>query len=70
LQAWSLLPERHDRPKRRPLMAASVRIPGKNGFRYRECFGVVVLCEDAADQEDVFNRLKALGFSRLKVVVV
>jgi hypothetical protein len=43
--------------------------PGKNGFKYREQFGVIVLCADAKAQERVFNRLKALGY-KLRVVTV
>jgi hypothetical protein len=46
------------------------KIPGKNGFKYRQQFGVIVVCADAAEQETVFNRLKALGFGKLKVVTV
>ena len=43
--------------------------PGKNGFQYREQYGVVVICKDAAHQERVYMQLLRLGF-QLKVVVV
>ena len=43
--------------------------PGKNGFKYREQFGIVVVCDDAAHQERVYAALKAQGL-KLKVVVV
>lgn len=43
--------------------------PGKNGFKYREQYGVVVICDDAAHQERVYNLLLAQGL-KLRVVVV
>lgn len=43
--------------------------PGSNGFKYREKFGVVVICRDAEHQEQVYAALKAQGL-KLKVVVV
>jgi hypothetical protein len=43
--------------------------PGKNGYQYKEQYGVIVICADAAEQEAVFDRLKALGL-KLKVVSV
>ncbi|MDR2092312.1 MAG: hypothetical protein LBP58_03195 [Azoarcus sp.] len=43
--------------------------PGKNGFKYREQFGVIVVCTDAKTQEAVYNRLKLLGY-KLRVVTV
>ncbi len=43
--------------------------PGKNGFKYREQFGIVVICDDAAHQERLYAALKAQGL-KLKVVVV
>lgn len=43
--------------------------PGKNGYQYREQYGVVVICKDAAHQERVYWQLLRLGF-QLKVVVV
>lgn len=49
--------------------ARSLKTPGKNGFRYRERFGVIVLCTDAAHQERVYKRLQAAGH-RLRVVTV
>jgi hypothetical protein len=43
--------------------------PGKNGFKYREQYGVIVLCADARAQESLFNKLKAQGY-KLRVVTV
>lgn len=43
--------------------------PGKNGFKYRQQWAVIVICEGEAHQKTVFDALKAQGF-KLKVVVV
>jgi len=45
------------------------RPPGKNGFKYREQYGVLVVCRDARHQEQLYNKLKAAGH-KLKVVTV
>jgi hypothetical protein len=45
------------------------QLPGKNGFRYREQYGIIILCEDAKAQEMLFNKLKAQGY-KLRVVTV
>lgn len=42
---------------------------GKNGFKYREQYGVIVLCDDAKAQETLFNKLKVQGY-KLRVVTV
>lgn len=42
---------------------------GRNGFKYRPKFGVIILCKDEADQAEVYARLKADGY-KLKVVSV
>jgi hypothetical protein len=51
-------------------MAQTAKTPGRNGFKYREQYGVIVLCEDAKAQEALFNKLKEQGFEKLKVVTV
>jgi hypothetical protein len=51
-------------------MTAVSNAPGRNGFKYQERYGVIVLCEDAADQKTIFEKLKNLGFDKLKVVTV
>lgn len=38
-------------------------------FKYKNQFGVVVICADEADQELVYNTLHKLGY-KLKVVCV
>lgn len=43
--------------------------PGVNGYKYREQFGVVVVCKDAAHQERLYAELQAAGH-KVKVVCV
>lgn len=50
-------------------MAQQKKPLGKNGFKYREQYGVIVLCKDEREQERVFNKLKAQGY-KLRVVTV
>ena len=42
---------------------------GRNGFKYKPQFCVVVLCEDEAQQQYVYETLKQQGL-KLKVVTV
>lgn len=42
---------------------------GANGFKYREQFGVIVMCRDEAEHRAVYERLKAEGY-KCKVVRV
>ena len=39
------------------------------GFSYKEQFAVVVICKDEKEQEAIYNRLKAEGYT-LKAVAV
>jgi len=43
--------------------------PGRNGFRYRARFGVIVICDDEDHQERVYAALKEAGYT-CRVVVV
>ena len=52
-------------PPQKPAKAA----PGRNGYKYREQFAVVVVCKDAAHQERLFTELQAAGH-KVKVVCV
>ena len=45
------------------------RRPGKNAFRYRQQFGVIVICATEAQQRAVYNRLRKAG-NKCKVVTV
>nr|WP_314710666.1 hypothetical protein [uncultured Comamonas sp.] len=42
---------------------------GKNGFKYKPKYGLVLVCKDEADQQRQFAKLCKLGYS-LKVVCV
>ena len=42
---------------------------GVNGFKYREQFGVIVLCRNEAEHRAVYEHLKAEGY-KCKVVRV
>lgn len=35
---------------------------GVNGFKYKEKFGVIVMCKDEAGHKAVYERLKAEGY--------
>lgn len=50
-------------------MAKPKQAPGKNGFKYREQYGVIVLCKSELEQQTLFNKLKRQGFT-LRVVTV
>lgn len=50
-------------------MAKPKQPPGRNGFKYREKYGVVVLCKNEREQQTIFNKLKKQGFT-LRVVTV
>lgn len=45
------------------------KILGKNGFKYRPKFGVVVICEDERSQVAAHLRIKELGL-KTKVVTI
>jgi len=42
---------------------------GKNGFKYRPQYAVIIRCADETEQRDTYERLRAEGYS-LKVVNV
>lgn len=44
-------------------------MPGKNGFKYREQFGVIVVCKDEAEHMAIYEKLKSQGY-KCKVVRV
>lgn len=37
---------------------AAPKLPGANGFKYREQFGVIVICKDEAEHKAVYERLR------------
>ncbi len=50
--------------------AAAKPSPGRNGYKYRPQFGIVVVLADEAAQAKAYDDLRRAGFSRLKVVTV
>lgn len=44
--------------------------PGRNGYRYRQQFGIVVICDNEQAQERAYARLQRVGFKKLRVVTV
>ncbi len=50
--------------RRRPLGK-----PGRNGFKYREQYGVVVLCKNERHQARVYNVLRRRGMECRGVTV-
>lgn len=48
---------------------AARRPPGRNGFRYREQFGLVVVCRDEPHQALLYGELTKAGH-KVKVVCV
>ena len=44
--------------------------PGRNRYRYRQQFGIVVVCDSERDQAAASRRLQRAGFKKLKVVTV
>lgn len=55
-------------PETKKRTAAAV--PGRNGYRYRQQFGIVVICDNEREQARAYARLQRLGFRKLRVVTV
>lgn len=53
-----------------PARERALKVPGRNGYRYRKQFGIVVICDNEGDQARAYARLQRAGFKRLKVVTV
>ncbi|PZP64171.1 MAG: hypothetical protein DI597_00715 [Pseudoxanthomonas spadix] len=49
---------------------AARKPPGRNGYRYKPQFGIVVVTESESDQERAYARLQRAGFKKLRVVTV
>ncbi len=45
------------------------KAPGKNGYAYKQQYGIVVICTDEKHQARTYERLRKLGL-KLKVVAV
>ena len=50
--------------------APARKTPGRNGYRYRQQYGIVVVLPDETAQAKAYERLKRAGFDKLKVVTV
>ncbi len=46
------------------------KCPGRNGFKYKQQFGIVVVCEDEQAQVRAYAQLQRAGFKRIRVVTV
>ena len=44
-------------PKKAKLPPLAPGAPGNNGFRYKEQFGVIVVCKDEKEQRAVYESL-------------
>ncbi len=55
--------------KENPLPPLDTKSPGIPGDRrYREQFGLIIICADEAEQAALFEALKVLGRAKIKVV--
>lgn len=52
-----------------PKPAATAKRPGENGFKYRQQYGLVIVCKSEAEQQRLFDRLTKAGH-KPKVVCV
>ena len=50
--------------------AETRKSPGRNSYRYKPQFGIVVITENERDQERAYARLQRAGFKKLRVVAV
>ncbi len=48
----------------------ALKAPGRNGYRYRQQFGIVVICDNEDEQARAYARLQRAGFKKLRVVTV
>ena len=48
---------------------ATKKQPGINGFKYKQQYGVIIVCKDEQHQSDLYKQLKQAGH-KLKVVTV
>lgn len=53
----------------KPQAADKARRPGENGFKYRQQFGLVIVCKSEAEQQRLYGRLLRQGH-KPKVVCV
>jgi hypothetical protein len=51
------------------VMEKQRKAPGRNGFKYKPQFGVIVVCPNESEQRNAFQQLKSLGY-KVRVVCV
>lgn len=74
-QAWSITIAKAENVDKAPAKKAAHRgaakaSPGRNRYRYRQQFGIVVICDNERAQERAYARLQRAGFKQLRVVTV
>ncbi|ABO60649.1 hypothetical protein NX868_19425 [Burkholderia thailandensis] len=50
-------------------MLLPAKQPGRNGYKYKPQFGIVVICRNETDQQAIYHVLRKQGY-KLKVVCV
>ena len=48
----------------------AAKVPGRNGYKYRQQFGIVVICDNEEAQARDYARLQRAGYKKLRVVTV
>lgn len=66
-KAENVKPSSTIRPAQR---GAAKTSPGVNGYKHRQQFGIVVICDNEQHQARIFARLKRAGYAKLRVVTV
>lgn len=56
--------------KQAPHRGGAKASPGRNGYKHRQQFGIVVICDNEQAQERAYTRLQRAGFKKLRVVTV
>ena len=49
---------------------AAKKVPGRNGYKHRQQYGIVVICDNEQAQARAYVRLQRAGFKQLRVVTV
>ena len=49
-------------PQNKTLPPLADNAPGVNGFKYRQKFGVIVVCKDEEEHKAVYERLLGQGY--------
>lgn len=60
----------NSRKKPAPRCSGARTKPGRNGYKHRQQYGIVVICDNEQAQERAYARLQRGGFKKLRVVTV